>query len=695
MPYQIGTDIGGTHTDTVVLSSEGDRYLAKAPSTPDDFSVGVIDSLRVAADEIGISLNELLENTERFVNGSTVATNTIAELQGAKTGLITTKGFEDTLQIARSPRKIREYDPHKQTGVPEIVGHDLIEGLAERVDYDGKVVVDLERDEVEQAVENLVEEEGVDTIAVSLLWSFENPVHENLVGEVIEEKYPDMHYSLSHEVFPVIREYERTVTTVFNSYAGPSVVKYVENLTGRLREHGLDSQIQIMHCEGGYSTPEEAKENPVTLVNSGPAAGVTGANEIGKRLGTSNLITADMGGTSFDVSVIYDHNIEMRNRAQIGDFDTGLDIVDIEAIGSGGGSIGWIDDREQPQVGPESAGADPGPACYGKGGTEPTITDAALTLGYLNPEYFLAGRDTLDADAARQALDEHLAEPLDYTTTEAAAAMMNLAVAKMGNATRTMTVERGYDPREFSMLAYGGTSPLFAPLICRDMNINEIIIPEESASFSARGLLEADHKRSYFRSHHTVLDEDSIMEVSDLYEEMEENARADFSDEGVDPENLIMNRRLDVRFSGQAEEFPLDVEQRQFRPEDAEHIEERFVKNYERRYGSGTAWIESDIEIQNLRIEATAPVATPASSGETGMRADGGSDQGMEIKEHREVFLLGQDEYEEVPIYDGRELTPGFSTDETAIIERPYTTIFVPPKASLEVDQHSHARLHL
>jgi N-methylhydantoinase A len=185
------------------------------------------------------------------------------------------------------------------------------------------------------------------------------------------------------------------------------------------------------------------------------------------------------------------------------------------------------------------------------------------------------------------------------------------------------------------------------------------------------------------------------MEVSDLYEEMEENARADFSDEGVDPENLIMNRRLDVRFSGQAEEFPLDVEQRQFRPEDAEHIEERFVKNYERRYGSGTAWIESDIEIQNLRIEATAPVATPASSGETGMRADGGSDQGMEIKEHREVFLLGQDEYEEVPIYDGRELTPGFSTDETAIIERPYTTIFVPPKASLEVDQHSHARLHL
>lgn len=695
MPYHIGTDIGGTHTDTVVLSSEGDRYLAKAPSTPDDFSVGVIDSLQVAAEEVGISLDELLQNTERFVNGSTVATNTIAELQGARTGLITTKGFEDTLRIARSPRKIREYDPHEQTGVPEIVERDLIEGLAERIDYEGKVVVELNREEAEQAVETLVEEEDVDTIAVSLLWSFENSAHERLIGEIIEENYPEMHYSLSHEIFPVIREYERTVTTVFNSYSGPSVVKYVENLTERLREHGLDSPPQIMHCEGGYCTPKEAMENPVTLVNSGPAAGVTGANEIGKQLGVNNLITADMGGTSFDVSVIYDHNVQMRNRAKIGEFDTGLDIVDIEAIGSGGGSLGWIDDRNQPQVGPESAGADPGPACYGKGGTEPTITDAALTLGYLNPEYFLAGRDTLDEDTARTALEEHLALPLDYDVTDAAAAMMNLAVAKMGNATRTMTVERGYDPRDFAMLAYGGTSPLFAPLICRDMNIDEIIIPDEAASFSARGLLEADHKRSYFRSHHTVLDDESILEVSDLYHTMEENAREDFKAEGVDPDDVEMKRRLDVRFAGQAEEFPLDVEQRSFTPEDAEHIEERFIKNYERRYGSGTAWIESDVEIQNLRVEATASVSTPSQQTAAKAATNGAGAPDEQPKEHREVFLLGPSEYRKTPIYDGGTLTPGFEVDGAAVIERPYTTIFVPPEASMEVDQYGHARLHL
>jgi N-methylhydantoinase A len=331
MLYQIGTDIGGTHTDTVVLSSDGERYLAKAPSTPDDFSVGVIDSLRVAAEEIGVSLTELLENTDRFVNGSTVATNTIAELRGAKTGLITTKGFEDTLTIARSPRKIREYDPHEQTGVPEIVEQGLTVGVSERVDYKGEAIVKLDRAEAEQAVEMLVKE-GVDTIAVSLLWSFENSAHEQLIGEVIEENYPDMHYSLSHEVFPVIREYERTVTTVFNSYAGPSVEKYIKNLTERLASHGLSSQPLIMHCEGGYSTPEEAKENPVTLVNSGPAAGVVAANKFGQQLDIGNIITADMGGTSFDVSVVYENSIEMRNRAQINDFDTGLDIVDIEAI---------------------------------------------------------------------------------------------------------------------------------------------------------------------------------------------------------------------------------------------------------------------------------------------------------------------------------------------------------------------------
>ncbi|GAA0215833.1 hydantoinase/oxoprolinase family protein [Halobaculum roseum] len=694
MPYQIGTDIGGTHTDTVVLSSDGERYLAKAPSTPDDFSVGVIESLKVAADEIGITLDELVDNTERFINASTVATNTIAELQGAKTGLITTKGFEDTLRIARSPRKIREYDPHKQTGVPEVVDRECIEGLAERMDYDGNVVVSLDRDEAEAAVDRLVDKD-VDTIAVSFLWSFENDAHEKIIGEIIEEKYPEMHYSLSHEIFPVIREYERTVTTVFNSYAGPSVVKYVENLSERLENHGLDSKPLIMHSEGGYSTPEEAKENPVTLVNSGPAAGVTGANELGKQLGVKNILTADMGGTSFDTSMIYDNEIQMRNRAKIGDFDTGLDIVDVEAIGSGGGSIGWIDDRGQPQVGPESAGADPGPACYGKGGTEPTITDAALTLGYLNPDYFLAGRDSLDEDAALEAIETHLADPLGYDTTEAASAMMNLAIAKMSNAARAVSVERGYDPREFAMLAYGGTSPLFAPMICGDMNIDHIIIPDEAASFSARGLLSADHKRSYFRTHHTVLDEDSVVDISGIYEDMEAKARKDFEDEGVETENLIMNRRLDLRFSGQAEEYPLNVEQRGFEPEDASRIEERFIEDYERRYGSGTAWIESDVEIQNLRVEATAPVPTLETSGDDGVRADGGADPADALKHHREVYVLEEDGYRELPIYDGRALSAGFELDEPAIIERPYTTVYVPPGASLSVDEHEHTHVHL
>lgn len=695
MSYQIGTDIGGTHTDTVVWSSDRERYLAKAPSTPDDFSVGVIESLRVAADEIGISLDELLENTERFVNGSTVATNTVAELQGARTGLITTKGFEDTLRIARSPRKIREYDPHEQTGVPEIVGRDRIEGLAERVDYDGNVVVELDREEAEAAVETLVEEQDVDTIAVSFLWSFENPTHERLIGEIIEEKYPEMHYSLSHEIFPVIREYERTVTTVFNSYSGPSVVKYVENLTERLEEHGLESQPNIMHCEGGYCTPKEAMENPVTLINSGPAAGVTGANKLGKRLGISNILTADMGGTSFDTSVIHDNEIQMRNRAQIGAFDTGLDIVDIEAIGSGGGSIGWIDDREQPQVGPESAGADPGPACYGKGGTEPTTTDAALTLGYLNSDYFLGGRDSLDEQAALDAVEEHLAEPLGYDATEAAAAMMNLAVAKMSNAARTVTVERGYDPREFSMLAYGGTSPLFAPLICGDMNIDQIVIPDEAASFSARGLLESDHKRSYFRSYHTVLDEESVIDVSEEYRDMEATARADFEAEGVDPDDVVIDRRLDLRFAGQAEEFPLNVERREFTSEDAEHIEERFITNYERRYGSGTAWVESDVEIQNLRVEATAEAGTPDTTPAGEVRADGSTNPEELIKDRRDIYLLGEDEYRELPVYDGRKLTPGFELESEAVIEQPYTTIFVPPGGSLEVDEYNNAHLHI
>lgn len=683
--YEIGTDIGGTHTDTVVLTSDGKQYIAKAPSTPDDFSVGVIDSLRVVCEELGVSLNDLLSNTTRFVNGSTVATNTIAELEGAKTGLITTQGFEDTLKIARSPREVNVFDLHEQTGPPEIVEQPYIVGVPERVDYTGDVVVPLDREVVEAAVDNLVEK-GVDTIAVCLLWSFENNTHESLIGKIINERYPDMHYSLSHEVFPVIREYERMTTTVFNSYAGPSVVRYTENLRERLKEHGLNVPILIMHSEGGYSSVNEAKDRPVSLVSSGPAAGVIGANEMGKRLGYGNIITADMGGTSFDTSLIHDNKIRMRTRARIGDFDTGLNLVDVEAIGSGGGSIAWTDERGQPNVGPRSAGADPGPVCYGRGGTKPTVTDAALILGYLNPDYFLGGRDTLDFDAARDAIQEHMAEPLGQSVDEAAVGVLTLTVAKMSNAARSVSIEKGYDPRNFSMMAFGGTSPLFATWICEELGIDRIVIPDDAASFSAHGLLEADHKRSYVETYHSVIDDDTIDDLDDLYAAMEAEAREDFKAEGQDPDAVNFARELDLRFAGQASELTIDVPRTGLAELDPDELQATFVEEYETLYGEGTAWEDAPVEVQNVRLDAVIPIETHDIQ-----RADPAV-EGAEptVRGERTIHLPVRDERRDVPVYDGTTLGPGFELGEPAVIEKPYTTVFLPPDAGLQIDDRKN-----
>lgn len=688
--YQIGTDIGGTHTDTVVLTSDGEQHIAKAPSTPHDFSIGVIDSLNVVCDELGVTLEELLENTERFVNGSTVATNTIAELEGAKTGLITTKGFEDTLKIARSPRKVNEFDLHEQQGPPEIVEKPLIESVPERVDYKGEVVVPLDRESAEDAVDALVEKD-VDTIAVCLLWAFENEQHERLIGDVIEDKYPEMHYSLSYEIFPVIREYERMTTTVFNSYAGPSVVRYTKNLSARLEDNRLSVPPLIMHSAGGYMSIEESKERPVSLVSSGPAAGVIGANELGTDLGIENIITADMGGTSFDTSLIHDNEIRMRTRARVGEFDTGLNLVDVEAIGSGGGSIAWIDERGQPNVGPQSASADPGPVCYGKGGTEPTVTDAAIVLGYLNPDYFLGGRETLDLEGAREALRNQIAEPLGQGLDEAAAGVLTLTVAKMSNAARSVSLEKGYDPRDFTMMAFGGTSPLFATWICDDLGIDSIVIPYDAASFSAHGLLEADHKRSYIETYHETLNTETVDDLNDIYDKIEREALEDFETEGQDTDEVQFIREIDLRFAGQGSELTIEVPEQELEQGDADRIEKEFVEYYETLYGEGTAWEDAPVEIQNVRLDALVPVDTP----NVGRSDVGTTDPDEAFREEREVYLPMREEYRDVTVFDGEHLGPGFTFSEPAIVEKPYTTVFLPPEAELRVDERRNIIIEL
>jgi N-methylhydantoinase A len=684
--FQIGIDIGGTHTDAVVLSDDGDHVVAKAPSTPDDFSSGVLDSLAVAANDIGTTVEELLSSTDVFVNGSTVATNVIAQLNGASTGLITTMGFEDTLRIARSARRNGVFDLHKQVAPPEIVPRDRIVGIAERVDYSGRVVVPLERDDARRAVQALLDS-GVETIAVSLLWSFRNPDHERLVGEVIEELAPDMHYSLSCDVHPVIREYERTVTTVFNSYTAPQVVRYTQRLEGALRDLGLPNEPMIMHSEGGYMSMQAAGRKPVSLILSGPAAGAIGAAKLGRRLGLDQIITADMGGTSYDTSLIFRGEVQKKRRALVRDeFETGLSLVDVVAIGSGGGSIAWIDGQGIPKVGPQSAGAAPGPACYGKGGTEPTVTDALLVLGLLDPERFLAGRETISLDRARAAIEERFARPLGRSVEEAAQWIYTLTVAHMSNATRSVSIERGFDPRHFTFFSFGGTSPLFQSEICRSLGITEIVVPGDSSGFCARGLLEADRSETYVENVYWTSERD-IAELSQVLERLEQRALEEFAGHGYTPEDLTLVREADLRFQGQASELTVPMPPGELGPAEASALESRFVEMYETRYGPGTAWQHAAIEVQNLRLSVVAssqtfPVVHTRSSDGTGIDS-----------RTREVFVPSEGASREIDIVMGETLPAGFERQGPLVIELPYTVIYVASDEHVLLDDSDNYRI--
>jgi N-methylhydantoinase A len=681
---KIGIDIGGTFTDIVAVNEAGRLWTTKASSTPEDFSRGVVDSLTALAETMGIGRDELLASVVEFVNGSTVATNAIAQWRGARVGLLVTRGFRDVLRIARSARS-REFDLHKQRALPEIVPRSCIREISERVDSNGRTVFPLDQAEVERVVRELVEDEGVESLAVAYLWSFRNAEHERLTGACVKRLYPHLHVSLSHEIHPVYREYERTVTTVFNSYVGVSVARYLHGLEDKLGRLGLGCPVDIMQCGGGRANLEVAKRRPVELLQSGPVAGGLGAGYLGRVLERRNLIVGDMGGTSFDTALIVNHEIKKRTRVTIDGFLTGLTMLDVASVGAGGGSIAWIDDRGMPRVGPHSAGAQPGPACYGRGGTLPTVTDASVQLGHLNPEYFLGGRMRIYPERAEQVLVDGLAGPLGISTAEAAIGVRELVVASMANAVRSITVEQGHDPRIFTMLTYGGNGPMFIADICRHLGIDEIIIPPASATFSAYGLLVAEHSRDYVRTYHW-LDDDDPAALTTVMRELEMNALTDFRALGVDAAHVSLTWEVDARFEGQFFEFPTALPRQELTPVAVQRFRERFIKQYEERFGAETAWRDSRIEVVNCRLQAREPKQPPPLV----PRALAPSDPAACRKGERIAYMSARDGMRSVPVYAGGKIGPGTTIAGAAIIEEDLTTILVPGDFAIRKDGYDN-----
>ncbi|MBI5104869.1 MAG: hydantoinase/oxoprolinase family protein [Solirubrobacterales bacterium] len=671
--------MGGTHTDLILAGPTG-IVRSKAFTTHGEYSRGIFDALELAAGQVGLTARELLPQTRAFVNGSTIVTNAITELRGAKVGVLITRGFRDTFRLAGGARRA-EYDDHVQLPPPDVVPRDCIEEITERVTSDGDFEVPLDEDQVREAVRRLRDKQ-VEAIAVCYLWSFRDPSHERRTREIVEEEFPGVFVTLSSEVHPVIREFPRFMTAVFNCLSHRATTRYVNGLESELSGAGFDGALTFFQGIGGSVGSDAVRSEPVTLMQSGPAGGVMGARHAAEQLGLENILIGDMGGTSFDTAVLPNLQPAIAKQASFGPFHTGINILDIVSVGAGGGSIAWLDSRGVPQVGPHSAGSEPGPACYGRGGTEPTVTDANVLLGLIDPDNYLKGRYHLDIDAAREAVQSRIGEPLGWDVERAAAAIYDLAVIEMANALRMVSIERGHHPREFTFFSYGGGLGLFAVEICRRLGCPRIIIPDNSSAFSAYGVLIADYVRQYERTVGWDLGDPEV--VNTVANEMIEQALADAAAEGIAPEDVQLERGGDFRFLGQVYEVPVPLPDRDLTAEDGPRLAEEFPRIYERNYGEGTAWEGSPVMMMNLSIRAVHRREKPAARRQAAS-GDGGATP--EPTGRRDVYLPEERRAETVPVYAEASLVPGTRVDGPCIVDVGDTTIYVPSRATCSRDE--------
>jgi len=648
----IALDIGGTFTDLVAFDqASGTIHHAKSSTTPYDLAVGIRETLAKS----GLPFAQ----AHSFVHGSTIAINTAIERTGAKTALFVTQGMRDVYKIGRGNRP-ESYNLFFKRPVPYVPRHRTFE-IAERLNAAGEVVAVFDET---QARETAAQMDGCEAAAVCFLHSWANPAHEQRMGELLP---PDKYISLSHEILREYREYERTSTTVLNAYVGPRVSRYLEQLEELLSSMGFKGQLLIMQSNGGIMSPETAKKIPVYMMESGPVGGIIAAAEVARDIGVRDVIAFDMGGTTAKVSLVQNNEPDIAQGYFIGGAASGhpvmLPVVDIVEVGAGGGSIAWIDEVGALKVGPRSAGGHPGPICYGQGGTEPTVTDANVVLGRISSSRFLGGEMPLDVSAARQGIASRIAEPLGMNVEEAALGIIQIAVAEMSLAVRAVSVERGYDPRDFALVAFGGAGPAHATMIARELHIPRVVVPRVPGHFSALGMLLADLRHDYVRTYYRPLLEADFDEIERIFGSMIEEGRALLATEGVAGVAMTFKRFLDVRYVGQEFSIPTPVGALE-----ASTIRASFDEIHDRRYGHAAE--HEPVEVVNVRLTALGrrerlhfPSLAAAGKGEgEGIRRQ----QGQPV-DHCKI-LLEDRRLVSCPIYDRELLTSGQEVDGPAVI---------------------------
>lgn len=673
--WVLGVDVGGTFTDLVAMKQNGELVSTKTPSTPDQ-SEGVINGIKKIADLTNLSLNEFLSNCSLIVHGTTVATNTLLEYSGAKVGLLTTEGFRDEIEFRRAYKEsvfsVRLPAPY------QIVPRRYRIGILERLDKSGNVLTPLDEESVRASVRRLVND-GVESIAVCFLFSFVNPVHEQRVKEIIQEEAPHVFISLSSEVLPQIREFERVSTTIVNAFIGPRMQSYLNHLETKLNELGFQGELFVMQSNGGVQNIEQTGKLAAGSLLSGPAGGVAAASFIGEKSGYKDLITVDMGGTSYDVSVIENLIPTITTENWISRYRVALPMMDIHTIGAGGGSIAWIDNGGALRVGPRSAGSYPGPACYGRGGTEPTVTDVNVVLGYINPDNFLGGEMKLDKAKAEEAIKKHIADPLGISVIDAAIAISQIVNSDMSNAIQYVTSQRGHDPRNFALFAVGGAGAIHAGRQAEDLGINTVIVPSLAPVFCALGDVTANLKVTELKTRFEKIKEVDLDEINKDFEQMEKKAREKLGGHNI-VNHLETRKYIDMRYEGEVHEVSVPVRSRTKRITalNLEATIKDFHELHEQLYAHKDP--AQNIEILNLRLDLIGvrdkiqlieeafeqEDPTPAKTGE------------------RTVYF--SKEPVKTPIYNGSLLRPGNLINGPAIIEQWGTTIVVYPGQEALID---------
>jgi N-methylhydantoinase A len=679
----IGVDVGGTHTDVSVVY-DGRVERGKALTTYDDFSRGVLEAVEVAAEKYELGMDDLLARTQLFINGTTVVTNTITQLRGSRVGVLVTAGFRDAFRLAGGPRTT-EIDDHLQLNVPDLTDRRAIVEIEERTDWSGTILVPIDLEQVKAQTRHLVEDIGIDALSICFLWSHANTEHELAAEAAVKELYPDLFVTPSHRVFPVAGETRRWTTAVLNSFVRDRAEVYLTSVNTKLRDAGLKGGLAFFQGLGGGISLDKARQYPLGLLGSGPAGGALGANELAKRMGHKRVLLGDMGGTSFDTGIIVDNEIHIDKNIELGPFMTGVNIVDVVSVGAGGGSIGWVSERGVPQVGPHSAGSTPGPAAMGRGGEEPTVTDAMVTLGFIDPDNYLGGRVELQPELARAALDRVFGERYGWSTEESAAAMHDLVVVNMANAVREVSVGKGHDPREFLFLAYGGTLPLFASQIAERLGIGTIVIPQNNSVFCALGLLSSDYVMRNDQGVGWDLSKpDGVGRVNEIADQMVADAITEMESEGFAREDIIVQRTADLRFHGQAYELTLPMPDRELVEDDAQAIFDQFLAHYERTYGEGTAWKGVPASLINYSVTVIGRGQRPTLNGIG--HANGASNS--LVREEREVFLPAERRRERIPVIDDASFGVGVEVEGPAIIDEGDTTVYVPPGTTATRDEY-------